>query len=87
MSLVLFACDGGEVVLPDRNLLLLSRSDGGNLLVNPPRPVWERSELTAKELTQWSALVAATGRAMLDVSPSASRWMHQLLGSRELGVE
>ena len=69
MSLVLFGCDGGEVVLPDRNLVLLSRSDGGNLVVNPPRPVWERSELTAKELTQWSALVAATGRAMLDVLP------------------
>ena len=25
------------------------RRDGGHLLVNPPREVWERSELTALE--------------------------------------
>jgi hypothetical protein len=69
VSLVLFSCDGGDVVLPDRTLLLVSREDGGNLIVNPPRTVWERSELTPIELTRWSALVAATGRAMLDVLP------------------
>ena len=39
------------------------------MLVNPPREVWERSELTAVELTHWSFLVAATGRSMLDVLP------------------
>jgi len=31
--------------------------------------VWERSELTFDELSQWAALVAAAGRAMLDVLP------------------
>jgi len=63
----LFRCDGGEIVLPP--LVLTGRLDGGNLIVNPPREVWERSELTAAELTHWSFLVAATGRAMLDVLP------------------
>ena len=33
----------------------------------PPREVWERSELSAAELTHWSFLVAATGKAMLEV--------------------
>lgn len=37
--------------------------------MNPPRPVWERSELTPQELTQWSFLVAAAGRAMLETLP------------------
>jgi hypothetical protein len=69
MSLVLFSCDGGDVVLPDKQLVLVSRNDGGNLIVNPPRPVWERSELAPRELTHWSALVAATGRSMLDTLP------------------
>lgn len=49
MSRVLFRCDGGEVVLPDRSAVLATRLDGGNLLVNPPRPVWERGELTPDE--------------------------------------
>ena len=31
--------------------------------------MWERGELTATELTEWSFLVAATGRAMLEVLP------------------
>lgn len=69
MALTLFECAGGYVVLPARNLVLVSREDGGNLVVNPPRAVWERSELSARELTLWSFLVAATGRAMLDVLP------------------
>jgi hypothetical protein len=69
MTRTLFANPGGEVVLPDPRLVLVSREDGGNLIVNPPRKVWERSELTAAELIGWSFLVAATGRAMLDVLP------------------
>lgn len=69
MSLILFSCDGGDVVVPDKQLVLVGRADGGNLIVNPPRVVWERSELTRLELAQWSALVAATGRAMIDVLP------------------
>src|SRR3954465_4561251 len=66
---VLFTCDGGTVCLPAADLVLVDRNDGGNLIVNPPRDVWERSELTAQELTHWGFLVAATGRAMLDTLP------------------
>ena len=69
MSLTLFSCRGGDLVLPDRASLLVSRENGGNLVVNPPRAVWERSELTAAELTQFAFLVAAVGRAMIDVLP------------------
>ena len=69
MSLVLFSCHGGHLVLPDRASLLASREKGGNLVVNPPRAVWERSELTPAELTHFGFLVAAAGRAMLDVLP------------------
>jgi hypothetical protein len=60
---------GGEVLLPSPPSILATRADGGNLVVMPPRPVWERSELTADELVHFSFLVAATGRAMLDVLP------------------
>ena len=55
--------------MPDPELVLVDRGDGGNLIVNPPRDVWERSELSAVELSLWSSLVAATGAAMLDVLP------------------
>lgn len=69
MSIQLLGCVGGTLLLPDRGLVLVSREDGGNLVVNPPRKVWERSVLTADELMHWSFLVAAAGRAMLDVLP------------------
>jgi hypothetical protein len=65
----LFTCAGGVVMLPDDQLVFVDRRDGGHLIVNPPRVVWERGELTAEELTRWSFLVAATGNAMLDVLP------------------
>ena len=65
--MILFTCAGGSVVLPD--LVLIDREDGGHLVIDPPRPVWERSELTPSELTLWSLLVAATGKAMLDELP------------------
>src|SRR3954471_2784929 len=65
MSVTLFSCAGGQIVLPNRTLVLVDREDGGNLVVNPPREVWERGELTAAELTQWSFLVAAAGGAMI----------------------
>jgi hypothetical protein len=48
---------------------MVGAAEGGNLIVNPPRVVWERRELTPEELTQWSFLVAATGSAMLDALP------------------
>jgi hypothetical protein len=73
MQKLLFRCAGGDVVLPSPELVLVDRLDGGNLVVNPPRAVWERSELSAFELTQWSFLVAATGRAMLDTLPQLER--------------
>ncbi len=69
MSHILLSTDGGHLVLPDRASLLVSRENGGNLVVNPPRSVWERSELTPAELTRFGFLVAAAGRAMLDVLP------------------
>jgi hypothetical protein len=67
--LSLLRCQGGTVVLPDERLVLCDRLDGGNLIINPPREVWDRSELNAEELTLWTFLVASTGRAMLDVLP------------------
>ena len=69
MSVTLFTCDGGHLVLPDRASLLVGRETGGNLVVNPPRPVWERSELAPAELSAFAFLVAAAGRAMIDVLP------------------
>lgn len=67
--MIVFSCDGGSIVLPADGVALVDRADGGNLIINPPRPVWERSELTPDELTLWSFLVAATGQAMLAVLP------------------
>ena len=65
----LFTCVGGHLALPDRGAALVGREDGGNLLVLPPREVWERGELTPTELTQWSFLVASAGQAMLLTLP------------------
>jgi hypothetical protein len=67
MSSPIFTCPGGTVVLPTK--ILCDRGDGGHLIVNPPRAVWERSCLTPLELVQWSLLVAATGQAMLETLP------------------
>ena len=64
---ILLNCSAGMVTLPPTTLN--DRHDGGHLVVNPPREVWERSALNPTELTAWSFLVAATGRAMLDVLP------------------
>src|SRR5258707_6571612 len=66
---ILFSCRGGHLALPERGAALVSREDGGNLLVNPPRDVWERGQLTPAELMHWSFLVAAAGQAMLTVLP------------------
>ena len=62
---ILFSCAGGTIVLPAADLVLVDRADGGNLIVNPPRPVWERGALDRDELVAWSFLIAATGQAML----------------------
>ena len=69
MGITLFRCSGGHIALPTRTLVLVDRNDGGNLIVNPPRDVWERGELTPVELTMWSFLVAATGAAMIETLP------------------
>jgi diadenosine tetraphosphate (Ap4A) HIT family hydrolase len=55
--------------LPEKGAALIGREDGGNVLVLPPREVWERSELTPAELKDWSFLVAAAGQAMLAALP------------------
>ena len=65
-TLLLHAC--GSIELPVK--VLCDRADGGHLVVNPPRPVWERTALDADELVAWSLLVAATGQAMLDTLPA-----------------
>ena len=69
MPRTLFTCVGGHLALPEKGAALVGREDGGNLLVLPPREVWERGELTPTELTQWSFLIAAAGQAMLSTLP------------------
>src|SRR5256885_11480869 len=64
---VIYKGAGGTLLVPKS--VFLDREDGGHLIVNPPRKVWERSELSAPELVQWSFLVAAAGRAMIDALP------------------
>ncbi len=64
---LIFTCAGGSVALPAQPLI--DRHDGGHLVVTPSRDVWERSELDRAQLAAWSELVAAPGRAMLDVLP------------------
>ena len=72
MPLTLVSCAGGQLVLPDATLVLVDRADGGNLVVNPPRPVWDRGALDPDELARWSCLVAAAGSAMLAELPQLS---------------
>lgn len=67
MTYEIFSCSGGSISRPEK--VLCDRLDGGHLIVNPPRPVWERSHLTPYELARWALLVAATGKAMLEVLP------------------
>jgi diadenosine tetraphosphate (Ap4A) HIT family hydrolase len=64
---IIYKGAGGTVVLP--KMVFLDRADGGHLIVNPPRDVWEQSELTAIEVAHWWFLVGAIGRAMIDVLP------------------
>ena len=67
MTRLLYKGPGGSVVLP--SMVFLDRKDGGHLIVNPPRDIWEQSELSAMELAHWCFLVGAIGRAMIDVLP------------------
>jgi hypothetical protein len=69
MSHVLVRARGGTVCLPDAATLMIDRADGGQLVVYPPRRVWDRTALTREELIAWSLLVAAAARAMLETLP------------------
>lgn len=69
MSHVLYRGPGGSVALPDPKTIMIDRRDGGQLVVHPPRRVWDRTVLDAGELTQWNFLVAAAAGAMLDTLP------------------
>ena len=63
LSKILLSCAGGKLCLPD--LPLIDRGDGGHLAIDPPRDVWDRTELAPEELSLWERLVAATAKAML----------------------
>lgn len=69
MSHVLMRGRGGTVCLPDPATIMIDRADGGQLVVYPPRRVWDRTALTRDELVAWDLLIAATARAMLEVLP------------------
>lgn len=60
MPQALLTCAGGTVLLPDDRLVFVDRLDGGHLIVNPPRDVWERGALTAEELIECANIVART---------------------------
>ena len=45
---IIFRGAGGTVVLP--RAVFLDREDGGHLIINPPKHVWEQSELSALDL-------------------------------------
>ncbi len=67
MAGVIYKGAGGTGVLP--KMVFLDRADGGHLIINPPKDVWEQSELSALDLAHWCFLVGAIGRAMIDVLP------------------
>lgn len=69
MSHVLMRGRGGTVCLPDPATIMIDRVDGGQLVVYPPRRVWDRTVLTRDELVAWDLLVAATASAMLETLP------------------
>jgi hypothetical protein len=69
MTNVLLRGRGGEVSLPDPRTIMVDRRDGGQLVVHPPRRVWDRTALTPPELAAWTVLVAAAARAMLEQLP------------------
>ena len=69
MSRKLFSCVGGHLALPDAASVLLDRRDGGNLVVLPPRKVWERSGFRPRSSPAGRTWWFAAGRAMLEVLP------------------
>lgn len=69
MSHVLVRATGGTVSLPDPATIMIDRADGGQLVLHPPRRVWDRTALTRDELVAWHLLIAATARGMLETLP------------------
>lgn len=69
MSHVLVRAAGGTVSLPDPATIMIDRADGGQLVLHPPRRVWDRTALTREELVAWHLLIAAVARAMLETLP------------------
>ncbi len=69
MSQVLMRGRGGRVCLPDPATTMIDRADGGQLVLYPPRRVWDRTALTRDELIAWHVLIAATAHAMLETLP------------------
>ena len=64
---IIYRGAGGTVVLPKS--VFLDRADGGHLIINPPKDVWEASELSPLDVAHWCFLYGAIGRAMIDVLP------------------
>ena len=64
---IIYRGAGGSVVLP--KMVFLDRADGGHLIINPPKDVWEASELSPLDVAHWCFLYGAIGRAMIDVLP------------------
>jgi hypothetical protein len=69
MSHVLVRATGGSVCLPDPATIMIDRRDGGQLVLYPPRRVWDRTALSRDELVAWHLLIASVARAMLDTLP------------------
>ena len=69
MSHVIMRGSGGRVCLPDPATTMIDRADGGQLVLYPPRRVWDRTALTREELVAWHLLIAATARGMLETLP------------------
>ena len=50
MSHVIMRGSGGRVCLPDPATTMIDRADGGQLVLYPPRRVWDRTALTRLSL-------------------------------------
>ena len=81
MSLPIFTCTGGQIVLPPRNLVLTDRASGGNLIVNPPRKVWERSELSAEEFLE------RYEKKLIDKNPFYKLYTYTIYGHHQKQIQ
>ena len=74
MSHVLMRGRGGRVCLPDPATTMIDRADGGQLVLYPPRRVWDRTALTREELTakfdecaQWGGVSPAKAAQAIEL--------------------